>query len=396
MKGLYPFTERMVELYDLLEDKRSKDIFWARLRFDIEPNLENEARLFLSMDENLISEEERYFRTNFKKVSEQVKKEGKKLFLYGASMVGRRLATLLLQDGDFYAFCARNHGKYADGVLGKQVYPPEYIFEHPEECYVLISCIDAIDEVYDILMEHHFPKDHIFKYYTLSYVKRRERHQYFDFPELFRKGTAFIDGGCYNGETSGSFAAMCRGNYSKIIAFEPDPKNYQNCKAFFENSGLRWELKPVGLSAKTEVSGFFADGTGGSRIVLECEEEKAGAYNLGVDMEYIEDAATQGVNEIQTVALDDMTEEVEVGFIKLDVEGVELDALHGAEQTIQRDTPFLAICVYHRRGDILSIMDYLHSLVPQYHFWLRHYGGLIGTDTILYAAVPTENKVRSE
>lgn len=75
-----------------------------------------------------------------------------------------------------------------------------------------------------------------------------------------------------------------------------------------------------------------------------------------------------------------------VGFIKMDIEGAEFDALHGAKGVIVRDKPMLALSVYHRAGDMLAMMDYLHSLVPEYHFWLRHYSiGL--ADTVLYVSI---------
>ena len=48
--------------------------------------------------------------------------------------------------------------------------------------------------------------------------------------------------------------------------------------------------------------------------------------------------------------------------------------------------PVLAISVYHRRGDILAIMDYLHTLAPDYRFWLRHWGKF-HDETMLFAAV---------
>lgn len=70
----------------------------------------------------------------------------------------------------------------------------------------------------------------------------------------------------------------------------------------------------------------------------------------------------------------------------MDIEGSEMAALHGARKTIQRDKPFLALSVYHRRGDILAILECLHSFVPEYRFWLRHYGPL-AHETVLYAAV---------
>lgn len=84
-------------------------------------------------------------------------------------------------------------------------------------------------------------------------------------------------------------------------------------------------------------------------------------------------------------ALDDVAD-TKIGLIKMDIEGAEFDALHGAKHVIQRDRPHLAICVYHKRGDMPAIMEYLHSLVPEYRFWLRHYGPLT-YETVLYAAI---------
>ena len=73
-------------------------------------------------------------------------------------------------------------------------------------------------------------------------------------------------------------------------------------------------------------------------------------------------------------------------MIKMDIEGAEFDALHGAEKVIRRNKPLLAICVYHRQGDMLAIMTYLRELVPEYRFWLRHYS-VLDFETVLYAAI---------
>ena len=88
---------------------------------------------------------------------------------------------------------------------------------------------------------------------------------------------------------------------------------------------------------------------------------------------------------VNVVRLDDVIEQ-RVSMIKMDIEGAECDALHGAKETIMRDKPFCAISVYHRKGDMLAIMDYLHSLVHDYRFWLRHYAVTDG-DTVLYASI---------
>lgn len=92
------------------------------------------------------------------------------------------------------------------------------------------------------------------------------------------------------------------------------------------------------------------------------------------------------LSQVEIIPLDTVTKDLTVGFIKMDIEGAELDALCGAQETILRDKPFLAICAYHRQGDVIAIMDFLHKLVPEYRFWLRHYAPF-ATETVLYAAL---------
>ena len=98
------------------------------------------------------------------------------------------------------------------------------------------------------------------------------------------------------------------------------------------------------------------------------------------------DISSVETEEIVIEALDDVVGETKVGFLKLDIEGEEYNALMGAKKVLVRDKPFLAICLYHKQGDMIAIMDYLHDLIPEYYFCIRHYSTL-SYDTILYASV---------
>ncbi len=69
----------------------------------------------------------------------------------------------------------------------------------------------------------------------------------------------------------------------------------------------------------------------------------------------------------------------------MDVEGAELKSLIGAKNTIIKNKPRLAICVYHKPEDICEIPEYILSLVPEYKFYLRHYSS-INWETVLYAS----------
>ncbi len=55
-----------------------------------------------------------------------------------------------------------------------------------------------------------------------------------------------------------------------------------------------------------------------------------------------------------------------VDFIKVDIEGAERDMLKGAEITIKRFKPRIAIRIYHLPDDPSVIEDILRSYVPQY------------------------------
>ena len=62
-----------------------------------------------------------------------------------------------------------------------------------------------------------------------------------------------------------------------------------------------------------------------------------------------------------------------VDFIKLDIEGAELDMLHGAAKTITRCKPKMAISAYHKWEDLWTLAPYIKSLRPDYEFEFRHY-----------------------
>lgn len=72
-------------------------------------------------------------------------------------------------------------------------------------------------------------------------------------------------------------------------------------------------------------------------------------------------------------------------YIKMDIEGSELSALEGAADIIKEHKPYLAICVYHRKNDLITIPLYIKSLVSDYQFYLRG-----GFHTILWA-IPKTN-----
>lgn len=366
---MYSLVERARESYALLQDDLSKRIFKARLTFDIEPTMSNAMNLLLLNPELNCQEVKEIL--EWKQTLKQIERDGKKFIIYGAGGRGKQAAiTLINENIDFHGFCGRRGTQgYPEGkVMGKPVISPKQLIEHKEDYYVAI-CSESYNEIMATLKAGGFPQEQILHCFDCS----ANNKQYFEFPELYRGRTAFIDGGCLNCQDDYRFASWCNFTYSYILAFEPDPDNYRTCIDTLDNHPIR-DIKIVeaGLAEKTGNVLFSANANGGSYIQ---SNTSANIYQRN-----------KSEITVNICALDDIVDEREVGFIKLDIEGAELDALHGAERTIIRDKPFLALSVYHRNGDVLALMTFLHEIVPEYKFWLRHYGPL-HYETVLYASV---------
>lgn len=366
---MYKTMEKTREIYSLLQDNLSKEVFKARLAFDLEPTMTNAMNLLL-LNQDLSRGQAAEVR-DWKKTLQVIKKENKNLAIYGAGGCGKQAARTLFDDNiEFYGFCGRKGPEgYSNGMLmGKPVISPQYLLEHKSDFYVMI-CTTSFSEIMDVLNAGNFPQEYILHCFDYSANER----QYFEFPKLYRKGTAFIDGGCLNCDDDYRFASWCDDAYSYIMAFEPDPKNHQKCEERLNNCHLRnMQLIKAGLARNTAEATFSSNANGGSYLV---ESKPMSGFAREKDRIIV-----------KTYALDELVSEKEIGFIKLDIEGAEWDALHGAQKTIIRDKPLLALSVYHRNGDVLALMDYLNEMVPEYRFWLRHYGPL-HYETVLYASV---------
>ncbi|WP_300450987.1 FkbM family methyltransferase [uncultured Helicobacter sp.] len=179
-----------------------------------------------------------------------------------------------------------------------------------------------------------------------------------------------IDCGAYDGDTCLEFVRYVP-EYEKIYALEPDSKLVPQ---LIENTKhLRCEVIPKGASHTKEIIYFAEENSGTSRIsenngiALECDSIdnilKTNSMNMG------------GGHKNNSKP---------VSFIKMDIEGGELNALKGAKETITTYRPKLAICMYHRREDFITLPQFILSLNPHYKLYLRNRNPL-AEDTILFA-----------
>ena len=69
--------------------------------------------------------------------------------------------------------------------------------------------------------------------------------------------------------------------------------------------------------------------------------------------------ATKNTLSVSTVTIDDFSENhLKPTFLKMDIEGSEMNALMGSKNVISKYKPKLAICIYHKPSDLFSIPKY--------------------------------------
>ncbi|NVN88996.1 MAG: FkbM family methyltransferase [Desulfuromonadales bacterium] len=186
-------------------------------------------------------------------------------------------------------------------------------------------------------------------------------------------GEVLIDGGSFNGLSAATFARTCENKgvaYRGIYCFEPDPGNFGLLK---NNTARLHDVTCIqkGLWSHATTLTFLSASECDPGAVLEACSDKA---------------PTPGAirTEVQTIGIDEQFPDGDVTYIKMDVEGAEIEALRGAAGVIERCRPKLAISAYHKHSDLYELPLLIHSLSPDYKLYLRHYGYTL-FDLVLFA-----------
>jgi FkbM family methyltransferase len=177
----------------------------------------------------------------------------------------------------------------------------------------------------------------------------------------WREPVRFLDGGACIGE---ALETLQRRGYAveHYYGWEPDPGNFARLQRHLhkEHASLPATIRPCGLGAKTEAVSF----TGG--------QGTASAVGTG------------GNDQVMIYRGDEVLRDQPVNLVKLDIEGAESDALLGLRDTIARNRPGLAVCVYHKTDDIVTLPALIKSWKLPYRLHLRaHCWNTF--DTVLYA-----------
>jgi len=197
-----------------------------------------------------------------------------------------------------------------------------------------------------------------------SYPFPSKEIQYF--PKFTRdffknKKLRFVDLGAYKGDTLAWLLFLFKEKVEEILAFEPIKefiKDIRQVLEFYESKfSFSATIVPAGVWNRTTILNF---------------QERGASSSL----------ARKG-KKIPVFKLDEVIMFSKPNFVKMDIEGAELQALKGLEETIDKYKPFLAISVYHKAEDLWEIPFWVKSNFPFYQFKLRLHGHMLN-ELILY------------
>jgi len=188
------------------------------------------------------------------------------------------------------------------------------------------------------------------------------------FPEdLFQLGQSevFVDCGAFDGDTTRALLLRTNGLFGFVVAYEPDPENFLKLKSYaaslpaFQQNSFRLHQCALG-SARGTVR-FDAMGSVSSAITQD------------------------GKIEVLLETLDLTLEALAPTYIKMDIEGSEMEALEGGRKIIEKYHPRLACCVYHKQDHLWEIPLKMKELNPDYPLYLRRYDDEFW-DVVCYSA----------
>lgn len=170
----------------------------------------------------------------------------------------------------------------------------------------------------------------------------------------------FLDLGAFDGDSIEGFLDYVNVEYDSIIAVESSEKNYkrlvESCRGLHDvecvNIGIADERKTMSFSISDAKNSFISE---------------------------------NGESLLEVDSVDNILQGRKVSFIKMDIEGAEYDAIKGAKDTIRRNTPILAISVYHLTEDLFRLILEVENIAPgAYDYYMRHYSPTM-IETIMYA-----------
>lgn len=218
---------------------------------------------------------------------------------------------------------------------------------------------------------------------TYRELKVENNSQYIFWPMLNRiedNGEVVIDCGGYTGDSVEKFVDVLGNDLKKVYSFECFEENINE----IQNTGKR--LKSEGWNGELIIAPYAVSDRCGFAEFNDIGISEGGYLPENrTTVKYNEKLAPVSVHKVEMVSIDDYIDETEkVTIIKMDIEGAEYAALKGAEKTIKKHSPRLAISIYHNPEDYWRIFELIYEYSKDYKFAVRHHQNN-HLDTVLYA-----------
>jgi FkbM family methyltransferase len=198
-------------------------------------------------------------------------------------------------------------------------------------------------------------------------------NQYFCLPQFNNTGGEyFVDAGAYVGDVVEKFIWAHNGGFNHIYAFEPCQQQFEALQNRKSRLIDEWALKDEKISLINAGLGEID-----SYAIININDD----HLLGANLTVVDNKKSESMIEVKN--LDNFIGDKTVTFIKADIEGMEMAMLKGAENTIKKNKPKMALSVYHKPDDLLEISNFVLNIDSNYKIALRHHSPLL-MDTTLY------------
>lgn len=353
-------------VYDHLSDERSKYIFNNRKKYSESGEwkyIENIVRSIPEYSYNV------YYSGKERLLYDKLKYGDKKIVLFGYGYRAQKIYGNLCAEHIEIAYIVDSDVQKQGNLVGKtQIVSLRDVLEKEDIDYLLFLITSSyhVEEIRAELLKWNC------RYIETAneYTKCFRQDQYFENCGLFEfeEQEIFVDGGSFDLETTRIFQEIMKKEGKKcrkVYAFEPDRDHYLICKKKIQQNG--WD------NIELVNAGLWSENT------------QTELKNIGTAGAYVVESARKDVCNVKVVSLDSIVDRKDkISFIKLDVEGAELEALQGAQRIIVEDKPKIAVCLYHEKDDYWRIPYFLKNLVPEYKLYIRHYSNY-SAETVLYA-----------
>jgi len=237
---------------------------------------------------------------------------------------------------------SRMLGSHHSRILGTYNLTETEIQEYKKAIRVLYGAIKKEKEGYSyngiVLPIHHFELSVFYYELGINYIKKPNK----------LINTDFIDAGAFIGDSP---IILNKLNPQNIYGFEPVKQSFDLMLKTINLNNIN-NIIPVksGLGSEIGEMDIAIDGANGISSSIgsnTCQKEKIFVDTI--------DNFAQNNN-------------LNIGLIKIDTEGMEQDILKGAKNTIKKDKPVLIVSIYHSAKDFFEIKPLIESWNLGYKF----------------------------